>query len=52
MLNITHSIAELDQMFCDEAGISLAKFNQMSLMEKSKLRRKITNKKLKNQLKK
>lgn len=49
MLKIKHTIAELNQIFCDEAGISIETFNSMTLMERSKLMRKITNKKLRLQ---
>jgi len=45
---IKKTIEEMDRDFAKEAGITYEQFTALTLLEQSKIRRKITNKRLTN----
>lgn len=50
-MNISKTIEQMDLEFATEAGLTLDQFRALDLMQQSKIKRRITNKKLKNQRK-
>lgn len=47
-MNIKKTIREMDEEFAKEAKMTYQDFKGLTLMEQSKIKRKVTNKKLKN----
>ena len=45
---ILKTIEQMDREFAKEAGYTFSEYKSLTLMEQSKIKRKITNKKLKN----
>jgi hypothetical protein len=48
-MKISKSIKQIDAEFAKEAGITLKELWSLSIMEQTKIRRRITNKRLKTQ---